>query len=73
MMFSRLEQEDSIAGPMKPLINDLQLPILNRALQDDGFFADAENSAQQLVNEIAKAGAHWTPKQNASRDPCIKK
>ena len=73
MMFSRLEQEDSIAGPMKPLINDLQLPILNRALQDDGFFADAENSAQQLVNEIAKAGAHWTPKQSASRDPLYKK
>lgn len=73
MMFSKLNQEDNIAAPIKPLLNELQMPLLKRAIKDDSFFVDADNSAQQLVNEIAKVGTHWTPKQHASRDPLYKK
>lgn len=73
MMFEKFKAEESIASPIKPLLTDLQLPILKKALKDDTFFADADNSAQQLVNEIAKAGTHWTPKANASKDNFYKK
>lgn len=68
MMFSKMNQEESIAAPVKPLLSDLQVPILKRALKDEKFFMDTENSAQQLVNEIAKAGSKWTPGANAKKD-----
>lgn len=68
MMFSKMNQEESIAAPMKPLLSDLQMPMLKRALKDDKFFMDTENPAQQLVNEIAKAGSKWTPGANANKD-----
>jgi len=68
MMFSKMNQEESIAAPMKPLLSDLQMPMLKRALKDDKFFMDTESPAQQLVNEIAKAGTKWTPSANASKD-----
>ncbi len=73
MMFEKFKAEETIAQPIKPLLDDLQLPILKKALKDENFFADAENSAQQLVNEIAKAGTHWTPKANAAKDNFYKK
>lgn len=73
MMFEKIKHEENIATPIKPLIDDLQLPILKKALSDENFFADADNSAQQLVNEIAKAGTHWTPKADASKDNFYKK
>lgn len=73
MMFEKIKAEENIATPLKPLLNDLQLPILKKALVDETFFADSENSAQQLVNEITKAGTHWTPKANAAKDNFYKK
>lgn len=68
MMFSKILQEDSIAEPMKPLLKDLQLPVLKSALQDRKFFVDMEHPAQQLVNEITRAGSEWTPSENAQQD-----
>ncbi|HSC76152.1 MAG TPA: DUF1631 family protein [Pseudomonadales bacterium] len=73
MMFDRLQQEEQIADPIKPLINELQLPILKMAVTNQDFFSNSDNPAQELVNEIAKAGTHWTPKQNISKDPFYKK
>jgi hypothetical protein len=73
MMFDRLQQEEQIADPIKPLINELQLPILKMAVNNESFFSDPDNAAQELINEIAKAGTHWTPKQNVSKDPFYKK
>jgi hypothetical protein len=73
MMFDRLQQEEQIADPIKPLINELQLPILKMAVNNQDFFSNSDNPAQELVNEIAKAGTHWTPKQNISKDPFYKK
>jgi hypothetical protein len=73
MMFDSLQQEEQIADAIKPLISELQLPILKMAVSDPGFFSNPDNPAQELVNEIAKAGTHWTPKENISRDPFYKK
>lgn len=38
MMFERLQNEEQIAEPIKPLINELQMPILKVAVQDQDFF-----------------------------------
>jgi hypothetical protein len=73
MMFDQLQQEEQIADPIKPLINELQLPILKMAVNNESFFSNSDNPAQELLNEIAKAGTHWTPKQNISKDPFYKK
>lgn len=73
MMFDRLQQEEQISDPIKPLLNELQIPILKHAIKDQGFFSNPDNAAQELVNEIAKAGTHWTPKENVSRDPFYRK
>ena len=73
MMFSKISQEEVIAEPMKPLLKDLQLPVLKRALQDQKFFVDTEHPAQQLVNEITRVGSEWTPSENAQQDPFYNK
>lgn len=73
MMFDRLQNEEQIAEPIKPLIDELQAPILKIAVQDQDFFSNPDNSAQALINEIAQVGTQWTPKQNASKDPFYKK
>lgn len=73
MMFDRLQNEEQIAEPIKPLINELQIPILKVAVQDQDFFSNPDNAAQELINEIAQVGTQWTPKQNISKDPFYKK
>ncbi|MEZ5539675.1 MAG: DUF1631 family protein [Pseudomonadales bacterium] len=73
MMFDRLQNEEQIAAPIKPLIDELQAPILKLAVQNQDFFANPDNSAQELINEIAQVGTQWTPKQNISKDPFYKK
>lgn len=73
MMFDKLLQEEQIAEPIKPLINELQMPILKMAVTNHEFFSNPDNAAQELLNEVAKAGAHWTPKQNIAKDPFYKK
>jgi hypothetical protein len=73
MMFDKLQHEEQIAEPIKPLINELQAPLLKLAVQKQDFFSNPDNPAQELINEIAQAGTHWTPKQNVSKDPFYKK
>lgn len=73
MMFDRLQSEEQIAAPIKPLIDELQIPILKVAVQDHEFFSNPDNSAQELINEIAQVGTQWTPKQNINKDPFYKK
>lgn len=73
MMFDRLQNEEQIAAPIKPLIDELQAPILKLAVQNQDFFANPDNSAQELINGIAQVGTQWTPKQNISKDPFYKK
>ncbi|MCC7516093.1 MAG: DUF1631 family protein [Pseudomonadales bacterium] len=73
MTFDKLQQEEQIAEPIKPLINDLQVPILKMAMQDQHFFSNPDNPAQEMLNELAKAGTRWTPKPNISKDPFYKK
>ena len=73
MMFDRLQNEEQIAEPIKPLINELQIPILKVAVQNQDFFSNPDNPAQELINEIAQVGTQWTPKQNINKDPFYKK
>lgn len=73
MMFDRLQSEEQIAAPIKPLIDELQIPILKVAVQDQDFFSNPDNPAQELINEIAQVGTQWTPKQNINKDPFYKK
>ncbi len=73
MLFDRLQNEEQIADPIKPLINELQAPVLKLAVQNQDFFSNPDNSAQELINEIAQVGTQWTPKQNINKDPFYKK
>lgn len=73
IMFETLLAEENLAEPIKPLLSALQVPVLQQALRDPDFFADANNPAQLFVNEIARAGTQWIPNAEAKRDIFYKK
>lgn len=73
IMFESLLAEENLAPPIRPLLSDLQVPVLQQALRDDDFFSSPNNPAQQFVNEIARAGTQWIPNNDAKRDIFYKK
>jgi len=73
MVFDQLKSEENIADPIKALMSGLQLPVLDSALKDEGFFTDVDNAAQQLVGEFARVGTYWSPKAHADNDIIYKK
>lgn len=73
IMFESLLAEENLAAPIRPLLSDLQVPVLQQALRDEDFFASPDNPAQKFVNEIARAGTQWIPNNDAKRDIFYKK
>lgn len=73
IMFENLLSEENLAPQIRPLLSDLQIPVLQQALKDDDFFSSPDNPAQQFINEIARAGTQWIPNSDAKRDIFYKK
>lgn len=59
MLYQRIERDvraDSLAAK---LLQRLQVPVVQTALLDHGFFARPQHPARQLLNTVAEAGARW--------------
>lgn len=73
MMFSEILSKDSVAEPIKNLISHMQVPVLKAAVMDEEFFADADNPAQNLIDDLVAATASWSPQEDEKRDPLYQK
>lgn len=72
-LFNVILEDPHLAEPIKAQIARLQIPLLKVALIDKTFFADPENSARRLVNQLALAGAGWVQDETYRDDPLYAK
>lgn len=71
MLYDRIERDvrvDTLAGE---LINRLQVPVLQAALQDRAFFDRPQHPARELLNTVAETGARWLGENDV--DPALEK
>ncbi|WP_166209314.1 DUF1631 domain-containing protein [Cognatiluteimonas telluris] len=59
MLYRQIQREVRSDAPASPLLRKLQLPLLQVALKDRGFFVRAHHPARQLLNAVAESGARW--------------
>ncbi len=59
MLYDFVEQESTIHRKVQGLLNQLQIPLLRVALEDEAFFDNSEHPARQLFNTVAEAGELW--------------
>ena len=68
MLFEQISQEVPSQTPGGQLLNQLQLPLLRVALQDQGFFSDRAHPARQLLTAITETSAYWSSEDEVDRD-----
>ena len=75
MMFEYMLNDDDIPNVAKAELSRLHTPYLKVAILDKTFFSDNSHPAHELLNELARAGAHWVFEDNLDRGifPCIHK
>lgn len=69
MLYQRIERDVRVDTLAAALLQRLQLPVLQTALRDHGFFARAQHPARQLLNTVAESGARWMEESDA--DPAL--
>lgn len=69
MLYQRIERDVRVDTLAAALLQRLQLPVLQTALRDHGFFARAQHPARQLLNTVAESGARWMDENDA--DPAL--
>ncbi|WP_227470460.1 DUF1631 family protein [Massilia sp. YMA4] len=66
-VFDTVAADGDIAADIRDLIHLVQLPVLQAALADQGFFFEAEHPARRLLDLLSRLG--WERAQRASADP----
>lgn len=59
MLYERIEREVRVDTLASALLKRLQMPLLQTALLDRGFFVRPQHPARQLLNTVAESGARW--------------
>ena len=75
MMFEYMLNDDKIPNVAKAELSRLHTPYLKVAILDKTFFTDNSHPAHKLLNDLARAGAHWVFEENLDRGifPCMRK
>jgi len=75
MMFEYMLNDDEIPNVAKAELSRLHTPYLKVAILDKTFFTDNSHPAHELLNELARAGAHWVYEDKLDRGifPCMHK
>lgn len=60
MLFQFLVEDRNLPHRIQALLAKLQIPYLHLALQDKKLFANKDNPARKLLENIAKASVGWT-------------
>lgn len=69
MFYERIEREVRVDTLASALLKRLQVPVLQAALLDHGFFVRPQHPARQLLNTVAESGARWLDEGDS--DPSI--
>jgi hypothetical protein len=59
MLFQSLGQQIAATSPGRAVLGGLQWPMLRAAVNDRGFFDQAEHPARQLLDTVGEAAQHW--------------
>jgi hypothetical protein len=73
MLFDVLNNDKSMALPMRALLNLLQIPVAKVALLDKSLFSQEVHPARKLMDELIVSGLGWRPGGEADRDFYYKK
>lgn len=65
LLYAEIGRELRQDTPNTELLGRLQLPLLQLALRDHGFFARSQHPARQLLNAVAESGAPWLAEDDA--------
>jgi hypothetical protein len=73
MLFNVLNDDKTMALPIRALFNLLQIPMAKVALLDKSLFSQKVHPARKLIDELVASGLGWKPGVEASRDFYYKK
>jgi hypothetical protein len=73
MLFNVLNDDKTMALPIRALLNLLQIPVAKVALLDKSLFSQEVHPARKLMDELVASGLGWKPGVEASRDFYYKK
>ncbi|MGE7137210.1 DUF1631 family protein [Luteibacter sp. NPDC031894] len=68
MLFQSLGQQLAAASPGRAVLGGLQWPMLRAAVNDRGFFDQAEHPARQLLDTVGEAAQHWLDPKEGEPD-----
>lgn len=69
LLYAQLQPHTRADAPTAPLLGALQVPLLQLALKDPGFFLHAQHPARQLLNTVAESAAQWMERDEL--DPAL--
>jgi len=58
-LFESLGHQLAVSSPGRAVLGGLQWPMLRAAVNDRGFFDQAEHPARQLLDTVSEAAHHW--------------
>ena len=67
MLFEHIMRDVRPNSPASALLSRLQVPLLRLAMDDAGFFTQAQHPARQMLNTIAETGAQWLGEEETDR------
>ena len=73
LLFNVLNDDKTMALPIRALLNLLQIPVAKVALLDKSLFSQEVHPARKLMDELVASGLGWKPGVEASRDFYYKK
>jgi hypothetical protein len=73
MLFDVLNDDNTIALPVRALLNLLQVPMTKVALLDKSLFSHEVHPARKLMDQLVASGLGWKPGAEASGDFYYKK
>lgn len=67
--FSAMDANQHLSTQIKPVFKQLEIPLLKIFIKDASFFEDANHPARQVLNRLARLGAHGgeLSQQNSQR------
>ena len=73
MLFEVLNDDKTMALPVRALLNLLQVPVAKVALLDKSLFSQEVHPARKLIDQLVASGLGWKPGTEANRDFYYKK
>lgn len=70
-LFESLGEQIAVTSPGRAVLGGLQWPMLRAAVNDRGFFDQAEHPARQLLDTVSEAAHHWLDPSEGEPDAAL--